>query len=282
MSGDSSNIQVEFGALSHVGKVRTNNEDHFLICRLDRSIKSVLTNIPQSAIPAEQTDTAFGMVVADGMGGPAAGEVASREAILALWELVRDTPDWIMRLDKDMACVVQFRLKRRFEKVREILLDKVKENKTLAGMGTTLTVAASLGNELFIGHLGDTRAYLFSHDHLYRLTQDQTVAQALADAGALPIEKINAHPMRHMLTGVISTEFESEELPQLHRLRVRDGDQLLLCSDGLTELVSDSTVEEILRLGESPALSCQKLVQLALQNGGHDNITTLVARYRIR
>jgi len=242
-----SDIQVEFGALSHTGKVRTNNEDHFLICQLNRAIKTILTNVSAYMIPDEAADTAYGMVVADGMGGRAAGEVASREAIAALWELVRETPDWVMRLDdSDMAGVIQYRLKTRFDKIRAKLLEKTERDSSLKGMGTTFTIAASLGHDLFIGHLGDSRAYLFSCDHLYRLTQDQTVAQELANAGAMPAERVKVHPMRHMLTGGITTAGESERMPQLYRLRIRTDDQVLLCSDGLTDSISDESIANVL------------------------------------
>ena len=136
----------------------------------------------------------YGLLVADGVGGQQAGEVASRTAIQAIVDLVIDTPDWIMRLDEPLEREVMDRMERRFQKVREVLVERAEADPKLRGMATTLTVACSLGPVLLTTHVGDTRAYLFRGGKLMRLTRDQTMAQSLADAGAIRPEEIALAP----------------------------------------------------------------------------------------
>src|SRR5262245_3209339 len=131
-------VQVDFGGVSDRGKVRPNNEDHFLVGRLDRTFQPLLTNVTPEALPAEPSETVYGMLVADGMGGHAAGEIASRIAITTLLDLVLQTPDIIMRLDSHFTEEALRRLDGRFQRIREALVEQVQRNPKLAGMGTTM------------------------------------------------------------------------------------------------------------------------------------------------
>src|SRR5262245_19108555 len=177
----SSLVEVDLGALSHPGKVRCTNEDHCLVARVNRSFRVVLTNLPPGEVPDRCAEIGYGMLVADGMGGHAAGEIASRKAISVLTDLVLQTPDWIMRLDEQWACEVLRRMEERFRQVEEALVEQAQADPDLAGMGTTLTLAASLGAEMVLVHVGDSRAYLFRHGQLHRLTRDHTIVQSLLD-----------------------------------------------------------------------------------------------------
>lgn len=279
-AGASSLVEVDLAALSHPGKVRKNNEDHYIVARFDRAMRTLLTNLPEGETPAAYAETVFGFLVADGVGGQAAGEVASRTAIQALVDLVIDTPDWIMRLDEPLAKEVLDRMERRFQKVREVLVERAKADPALRGMATTMTVACSVGPELLTAHVGDTRAYLFRDGRLSRLTRDQTMAQSLADAGAIRPDEVATHPMRHVLTSAIATRGAFVQV-QLGRSRLEDGDQLLLCSDGLTEMVKEEAIAGVLRKPTSAADACRRLVDLALAGGGEDNVTVVLGRYRI-
>jgi serine/threonine protein phosphatase PrpC len=279
-AGASSLVEVDLGALSHPGKVRENNEDHFIVSRFDRAMRTLLTNLPAGTVPASYEETVYGLLVADGVGGQAAGEIASRTAIHALVDFVIDTPDWIMRLDEPLAKEVLERMERRFQRVRQVLVEKAREDPRLKGMATTMTVACSLGPVLLTAHVGDTRAYLFRDGRLTRLTRDQTMAQSLADAGAISPDEVASHPMRHVLTSAIATRGAFVQV-QLGRWRLQDGDQLLLCSDGLSEMVSEEAVARALREAGNSAGACRRLVDLALQAGGEDNVTVVLGRYRI-
>src|SRR5262249_45120576 len=150
----------------------------------------------------------------------------------------------------------------------------------LGKMGTTMTLAGTLGIGLVIGHIGDSRAYLFRGGHLHQLTRDHTVAQALLDIGQISAEEAARHPRRHALTRFLSADgtiFDGD----FQYVRLVDGDQLLLCTDGLTNMVDDATVAAMLAVMPCAAEACQALIDAALRNGGSDNVTVALARFRI-
>jgi protein phosphatase len=172
-------------------------------------------------------------------------------------------------------------MEERFRKIKDVFVEGAKAEPALAGMSTTLTLAVSVGANLIIAHVGDSRAYLFRGGKAHRLTRDQTMAQALADAGTIRPEQVATHPTRHVLTGAITTQ-EGEILAELQHLRLSDGDQILLCSDGLTEMASDEAIAGTLDRAGSAARACRALVDLALEGGGgEDDVTVVLARYRI-
>jgi len=278
--GTSSLVEVELAGRSDPGKVRANNEDHFLIARFERTMKTLGTNLPAGEVEARYSESAYGMLVADGVGGAAGGEVASRTAIRTLVELVLDTPDWTMPFDEPLAERVLQRMEGRFQRIREVLVERARAEPSLRGMGTTLTLAASLGPELLTAHVGDSRAYLFHKGRLQALTHDQTLAQSLADAGAIPQEDVAHHPARHVLTSALASRGAFARV-DLRRLRLEDGDRLLLCSDGLTEMVPEKEIARVLAAGASCDETCGRLVDLALAAGGKDNVTVVLAAYGI-
>lgn len=274
-------VTVDLCGLSDQGHKRSNNEDHFLVARLDRVWQTLVTNVETDALPASSTETVYGMVVADGMGGHAGGEVASRTAISAFVDLILRTPNLIVRLNRDLTEAALKRLAHRFETVKQTLEDAVRKDPSLSGMGTTLTLACSFKAYLLVAHVGDSRAYLFRDGQLQHLTHDQTMGQFLKESGLLTESQLATHPLRHVLTGVLGTQGSPIDV-DLRGLRLEDGDQVLLCTDGLTEMVSDAEIAEV--LSSSPASSaqaCERLVKLALDHGGRDNVTVVLGRYRI-
>jgi protein phosphatase len=277
---DSTLVDVDLGACTHEGHVRQNNEDHYTVARIERSLETLLTNMPPGMLPARHAEVGYGLLVADGMGGAAAGEIASQTAITSLLELAVQTPDWHMRLDYEGANEVLSRMDQRFGQMREALIERAQSDPSLAGMGTTMTVAISLGENLVIAHIGDSRAYLFHKDRLHLLTRDQTLAQDLADIGVIKPAEVTTHYARHVLTGVIGTEGK-ESQAELCQVWLADGDQVLLCTDGLTEMVSDEGIVEVLKENQSSDAACRALVDMALESGGLDNVTVVLARYHI-
>jgi serine/threonine protein phosphatase PrpC len=275
-------VKVDLGAQSHQGHVRDSNEDHYLAVRFTRSLETVLTNLGEGVVPKRFDDTAYGMLVADGMGGMAAGEIASSTALLRLLELVAQTPDWIMRMNqRENAATVMRRMTLRFRQIDDELREEGKSNRSLYGMGTTLTVAATIGSDLFLSHIGDSRAYLLRGEKLHQLTKDHTLAQALIDAGIAGPNDPSTRAMRHVLTAALGSTGERTD-PQVQRLQLSDDDQLLLCTDGLTEMVTDNDISVVLADANSSQAACQALIDLALAGGGKDNITVVLARYRFR
>jgi protein phosphatase len=275
----SSAVQVDLAARSHAGKVRPNNEDHFLVVRFHRALHTMLSNLPGGLIPLRAEEVGYAMVVADGMGGMAAGEVASQLAIRSLINLVLATPDWVMtRGEPEIERVMQ-RMAERYRRVDAALREEAEADPGLAGMGTTMTLACSLGADLILAHVGDSRAYLLRSGALHSLTRDHTLVQELVDRGVVRPEQAAQHPFRQFLTralGGSGGEIEAE----VQSVLLADADQLLLCTDGLTDLVDATTIGAILRSSASSDDACQALVELALQKGGTDNVTVVLARYR--
>jgi len=272
-------LTADLGAATHTGRVRRNNEDSYLLVQFGRSLERLATNLDESVIQRNYDLRGYGLLVADGMGGMAAGEIASRLALAKVVELLVETSDWILDLKRERdARTVLKRMSQRFFQIDNILKDEARGDDTLEGMGTTLTVAGTLGRDLIVGHIGDSRAYLLRGPTFKQLTTDHTLAQALIDAGVATSDDPASRSMRHVLTAAIGSLDDRIE-PQVQRLRVAGGDQLLLCTDGLTAMVDDEIIANVLRRNTSAQTACQELIDLALGAGGSDNVTVLLARF---
>lgn len=271
-------MTIDVAAATHKGCVRLRNEDHYLVMRFRRSLENISTNLDCGSVQTNYDLTGYGLLVADGLGGRIGGEVASRTALTKLIELIIETPDWIMGFeDHDKVEAVLERMTERFFRIDETLKQQADDDPSLSGMGTTLTAAATLGDDIIIGHIGDSRAYLYRNNMLKQLTRDHTVAQELIDAGLSGADPA-ARSMRHVLTaalGVLGTRTK----PEVKRIQLRPHDQILLCTDGLTAMVDDTTITSALDTAQSSSAACSDLVSLALAAGGKDNVTVVVARF---
>ena len=205
------------------------------------------------------------LAVADGMGGHAAGEVASRVAIESVAPLDEDSPgaDLIGSL-RDAV-----------ESASGYLQDMVEADNALDGMGTTLTAVLFAGQRLGLVHIGDSRCYLLRDGMLTQITHDHTLVQHLVDEGRITREEANTHPQRSMITRSLTGRGELEL--DLSIREVRLGDRYLLCSDGLSGPVSEETLAETLRTAADPTAACEQLIELALRAGGPDNVSAIVA-----
>lgn len=274
-------FRVDAAGLSHRGNVRPNNEDQFLICRFGRFFETLQSSLDSDAVPPATGDSGYGLIVADGLGGMAAGEVASQQAVSMLVNLALQTPDWIMRFDDiDFSQEVMRRAKERMSRISEALVEEAKADPGLVGFGTTLTSAWSLGTNLFIAHVGDSRAYLMRGGKLRQITSDDTVAQSLADKGAMTPQEAASSRLRHVLTSCLGG-YGAKLDPEVRHLSIEPGDILLLCSDGLTGELDDATLAGVLASGESAQALCSRLVALALKAGGRDNVTVAIAKYSV-
>jgi protein phosphatase len=265
-------MQVEFGAATHVGKVRSNNEDHFVVVKRRRLHELLLTNLSPNDVTLTD-DVAYGMVVADGMGGANFGELASRLALQRMFELSQQATSWVMKCTDIDAQQIRQRVEAYAQEIQTTIREQATENPALAGMGTTWTSAHLLLPHVVIVHLGDSRAYLIRHGALSQITRDDTVAQAYLDAGVHPE---TAKKFRHMLLNSFGGG-QDDVTAQIHLLEVEPGDRLLLCTDGLTDMVSDNQIAVLLERHKSPQAACDALLQAALEVGGKDNITVVLA-----
>jgi serine/threonine protein phosphatase PrpC len=269
---------VDAAGLSHAGVVRSRNEDHFVVARVARSLECLATSIPESDRPAPHHESARLLVVADGMGGHAAGEVASRRAICALLDLLVARPDWIMRLDDQTIERVTARATRYYEQVNAVLVAEAAADPRLAGMGTTLTGAYVAGDAAFLAHVGDSRAYLQRDGQLHQLTRDHTHVQTLVDRGLLTREQAASHGLRHVLANALGARADAVQV-EVHAVPLAVGDRLLLATDGLTEVVPDETIATCLEQAADAVAACRRLTDLALAGGAPDNVTVVVARF---
>jgi protein phosphatase len=276
---ESARVDVDVWGLSDIGLVREQNEDHFLVARYGRFLDALCTNLPEGDVDYRFSEIGYGMVVADGLGGHAAGAQASRTAINTLVNLALETSDWVMRLDSDSDIErVMRRASERFEKTARAMTKEASERPELEGFATTMTLALSLGRDLIVAHVGDSRAYLFRHDRLHQLTTDHTRIQELIDAGLIDPEDRRFNPLLRGLTKLLGDSVESSR-PSVRHLRLARGDCLLLCTDGLTNMVPDDAIAGRLRQEEPSELTCQRLIQSSLAAGGRDNVTVVLARY---
>ncbi|MFE2548685.1 Stp1/IreP family PP2C-type Ser/Thr phosphatase [Streptomyces sp. NPDC059355] len=233
-------LSLRFAAGSHKGMIREGNED--------------------SGYAGPRL-----LAVADGMGGQAAGEVASSEVISSLVQLDDDVPG------SDILTSLATAVQRANDQLRVM----VEEDAQLEGMGTTLTALLWTGQRLGLVHVGDSRAYLLRDGVLTQITQDHTWVQRLVDEGRITEEEATTHPQRSLLMRALGSGDTVE--PDLSIREVRTGDRYLICSDGLSGVVSHQTLEETLADYHGPHETVQALIQLALRGGGPDNITCIVA-----
>ncbi len=228
-----------WAAGTHQGRLRNNNEDAYAPEASGRGPGPVI------------------VMVADGMGGHVGGEVASRLAV-------------------DTSLMAEGSPAERIAKANRVVIDTALREPRLAGMGTTITLA-ELGPEgaVRLGHVGDSRAYLLHDSNLEMITADHTVVAEQVAAGRLSTQDALTHPQRSMLTRVlgISHDVEADEID----LQMEEGDRLLICSDGLTNMVPDARIASILGEG-SPEEAVWTLIEQANRAGGHDNITVVVVQ----
>jgi protein phosphatase len=203
------------------------------------------------------------LAVADGMGGHAAGDVASKVVIAALEHLDEDAPSG------DMLQALREAVFDGSEHLREV----IRESPQLEGMGTTLTAVLFAGGRIALCHVGDSRAYLLRDGVFTQITHDDTFVQTLIDDGRITPEEANHHPQRSLLLRALNGQ---DVDPDLSMREARAGDRYLLCSDGLSGVVSEETLAEALK-DPDPQSTADRLVELALRSGGPDNITVIVA-----
>jgi serine/threonine protein phosphatase PrpC len=273
-------VAIKFGGLTDRGKVRSNNEDHFLVARLSKSMRVCKTSLPGEGETQFSEEEGYLMVVADGMGGAAAGERASALAVGSIEGFVLNTLKWFLHLSGHDEHALLAELRQSLERADRTVIERARSNRAFHGMGTTLTMAYSVATDLYIVHAGDSRAYLFRDGELEQLTSDHTLVQVLIDGGAISPEDAKRHKRRHVVTNVIGGPREGVSA-EIHKLVVKDGDTLLFCTDGLTEPVDDDAIAEVLNHHPDPEDACTRLVDLALSRGGPDNVTAVVVRYQV-
>ena len=226
-----------FGSRTDVGCVRDHNEDSLVV-----------------APPL--------FAVADGMGGHAAGEVASEIAVNVLAELAPK--------DLDGAA-----LEHAVEEANHEIIRAARDGRGREGMGTTLTACMLENERLIIAQVGDSRAYLLHHGKLQQLTRDHSLMADMVEAGQLTPEEARHHPQRSVITRALGSDPNTR--PDMYEINVETGDRLLVCSDGLSSMIEDEQIEAVMRRVPDPQRCASQLVNEAIAAGGHDNVTVIVS-----
>jgi serine/threonine protein phosphatase PrpC len=238
---------MRVAAKTDIGRMRTHNEDHLLV------------------------DEQLGLlIVADGMGGHAGGEVASRVAVEAVAAYLEQHLAGPMPAGQ-IAELLQAAIRT----ADDAIWVSARVQRALRGMGTTIVLALCQGDQVHLAHVGDSRAYLLQGGELRQLTEDHSVVAELIKAGLLTPGGARSHPLRHQITRSLGRR---EAVADLHCITWQRGDYLLLCSDGLTTMVEDHHIAELIRrCGPDVQAACEALVAQANANGGEDNISVILA-----
>jgi serine/threonine protein phosphatase PrpC len=278
---DAEGIRVQVFARTDVGQIREHNEDNFLVADLTQKSRGLTDDSPDggSAGPSSSRFATIGrhgsvFAVCDGMGGAAAGEIASQLAVDIVFERLVDGLDGNRHLSRDD---LARRLVRAIEAAGLRIFQEAKVDRTRRGMGTTVTAAALLDSYLFFAQVGDSRGYLLRQGQLVQLTRDQSLVNQLIEAGQLTEEEAETFEHNNIILQALGTADTVQV--DLTFCELRKGDTLLLCSDGLSGMVRFEDIREVLRSAADPAEACQQLTDRANQAGGHDNVTVIVATF---
>ncbi len=257
-------VVTSFGR-TDIGLVRTSNQDHFLIAELARTLRVLQTSLPQPEVHVGHRRGHL-FLIADGMGGHKGGDVASALTVTSVEHFMLD----VFRKAEDF----QTALKQAHARI----LEETTRHPEVSGMGTTLTMAIANNWKLFVVHAGDSRCYLFHDGELRQLTADHTIVAEMQRRGLLTPEDAAHHMYRHVVTNVVGGAQPSVTV-DVQEFELHPGDKILLCTDGLTDNLTDDRMTLILQSECDPQAACNRLVDEALQQGGQDNITAIVSRF---
>jgi len=268
--------EIDVFGLTHRGKVREKNEDHFLVCQLYRQIDVSFTSLPDTEImPAGSERLATVAMVADGVGGGPGGEKASRMAIATLTRYVSESIHAYYATDSDNHDSFSGALYASALRVHDEVLAAGEADSSRAGMATTLTLFIAVWPHVYLLQVGDSRHYVLREKSLIQITRDQTVGQELLDAGVIEDRQAARLPWSDVLSSAMGGQ---ESAPAVTRIASDWNDVHLVCSDGLTRHVSDERIQERLLSMTSAKQVCEDLLQDALDDGGTDNITMIIGR----
>ncbi len=263
-------IRVKLFARTDVGQIREHNEDNFLVADLTRKTRGLL-EANRAGIVGKHGSL---FAVCDGMGGAAAGEIASQLAVDILYEKMTEGLDDLHLLSRDE---LARRLVRGIEAAGLRIFQDAKLDRTRRGMGTTVTAAALVDDYLFFAQVGDSRAYMLRGTQFVQVTRDQSLVNQLIEAGQLTEEEAETFEHNNIILQALGTADTVQV--DLTFCELRRGDTLLVCSDGLSGMVRFEEIRDVLSSTPEPIDACKLLTERANQSGGHDNITVIVVKF---
>jgi protein phosphatase len=269
--------ELDLFGLTHPGKVRQENQDHFLLCTIHPQVVVHATSLPDpDGLPLRGQRLATLLLVADGVGSTAAGAEASRLAAESITRYVSSTLRCYHTAGSAADTEFLDALKAAALEAHAAVRQGASANPEVRRMATTLTLAMAVWPWAYVVQVGDSRCYHYTGGTLHQVTRDQTMAQDLVDRGALPKDRLASSPFRNVLISAIGGEAAE---PEVARLDISErGCVLLLCSDGVTKHVTDEVLAEQVRTMQSSEQLCRTILDLALAGGGTDNITVIAGR----
>ncbi|MFN2445545.1 MAG: PP2C family serine/threonine-protein phosphatase [Vicinamibacterales bacterium] len=270
-------LTVTAFGITDKGKVRPTNEDQFLIAELTKAMRVWQTSLPEPKVQVAD-ERAHLFLVADGMGGHRAGERASALAVVAIEQFTLNTFKWFLNANGADAQRVLAQFQSALRQADTRIREEAAEHPELSGMGTTVTMAFHLDTQLCIVHVGDSRAYVYRDGELHQLTEDHTLTADMVRSGALRPDQVAGHRLRHVITNVVGGDEPGVDV-EARVFEVQAGDRLLLCSDGLTEMVTNEAIAATLEEEPTPEGAAKKLLSQANAGGARDNVTLLIARF---
>jgi protein phosphatase len=267
-------LVFEFGAATHAGLHRRDNQDHYVLLRRTRTQQVLRTSVAIDQLPELPDDEAYAMAVADGMGGTSCGDLASQLAIRAAWDLTGQTTSWVMRLGDLNSHDLTERIEGFTHQMQQAFVAEFETNPRFGDSGTTWTSAYLVNSFAIVAQIGDSPCFRWRDGTLARISVDHTIEQEFLAAGVPPEQ---AGKCRHLLTRCFGARTPNAR-PDVYHLRMQAGDQLLLCTDGLTDMVPAERIAQCLDESPSAQGACESLIELALAAGGHDNVTAILAR----
>ena len=266
--------ELDVFGITNRGKVRDENQDHFIIGSLRKRLNIRQSSLPElSQIPLAEERVASFIMVADGVGGGLKGELASRTTLEVATQYLSEGARCYYRFEDEID--LAHALEEGAKKSHEALQERAASDEEAAGMATTLTLLIGVWPWAYLLQVGDSRYYQYQDGELRQISRDQTVAQELADQGIMPPDLVTKSPLQHVLSSSIGGR---QTAPVVTRIPNAWGLVHLLCSDGLTRHVPDAKIAERLGVMRSAKQVCEELVQDALDGGGTDNITVVVGR----
>jgi len=263
--------RIDAFGLSHAGKVRS-NEDHFAIMTLSKSVQLRASNLQDAAVLDRlRKPEVHLLIVADGVGGAAGGKIASGVAVKAVVEYIAEAVGCVQDFDVDREHAFLDHLSQAVERGHERLKEMFKSQ---GGPATTLTMVTLIWPRAYVVHVGDSRGYFMRRGRLKQFTRDQTMGDYLVDIGAVTEQ----HAQKAGLYNVLASAVGGDLVPTVGVVDLSEGDALLLCTDGLTKHVTDERIVEILSSSPTADSAVQSLVDAALEGGGSDNVTVVVAK----
>ena len=243
---------MEIGVKTDVGKIRDNNQDAYYI---------------------SQKGDSFLFIIADGMGGHKAGEIASKMAI----DIISNSLESLLTDSTVGDKEIQDKIRSSIYEANDKIYRKSMEDEKFSGMGTTVTLAYAMDRNIFIGHAGDSRAYLFRDGILSQITKDHSLVEELIRNGSISVEEAKHHPQRNIITRAVGT---SKEIKADLMVESKNKDDiLLLCTDGLTNMLDDDEIKDSLIINKDIQKACEELIKLSNDKGGFDNITILAVKF---